>query len=75
VQLSPLVIALQGIGFGPLATALQGFVDVAQEPIDPDRLPFYTPAPGGPGSQMSRRQLLQLRRRRRERKAFAAGIF
>ena len=28
----PLVIALQGIGFGPLATALQGFVDFEESP-------------------------------------------
>ena len=56
----------------------EGFWEGAEappEPVDPDRLPLITPAPGGPGSQMSLRQMLRLRRRRRERKAFAAGIF
>ena len=31
MQLRPLVIALQGIGFGSLATALQGFVDAQDD--------------------------------------------
>ena len=31
MQLRPLVIALQGIGFGSLATAVQGFVDLQDE--------------------------------------------
>ena len=33
MQLKPLVIALQGIGFGSLATAVQGFVDFAEEKV------------------------------------------
>lgn len=31
MQLKPLVIALQGIGFGPLATALQGLIALPDE--------------------------------------------
>ena len=37
MQLSPLVIALQGIGFGALATALQGFVALDQPEPEPDQ--------------------------------------
>ena len=75
MQLKPLVIALQGIGFGPLATALQGFVDAA-EPIPPSPLksPFFTPANGSPGSQITMRQMRKQRRKRRESQAFALGI-
>ena len=76
MQLKPLVVALQGIGFGPVAVALQGLVDVqGPTPIDPQRVPYSDAGAGGPGSQITRRQMLAALRRRRERKAFAAGVF
>jgi hypothetical protein len=75
MELNALAIALQGVGFGPLAMAAQGFLG-AEEPTPPDVLPaiFWTPVSGSPGNQMTMRQLRRLRRRRREQEALAAGL-
>ena len=47
MQLKPLVIALQGIGFGALATALQGFALLDQPGPKPEEGGLKQPGPNG----------------------------
>jgi hypothetical protein len=47
-----------------------------EKPTPPDVLqsPFFTPVGGGPGSQITLRQMRLKRRRRREQQALALGL-